>query len=119
MSRRRESSEKSQPTESYSGPKPVTLKEIISASPGISMPEAVIRLNAYNSAIARGEVPPPLNGIASVPLVQSIALNPNVAPLLDSSSSSAKTQREMYVPDISLTSFSFVSADMWEISLQV
>jgi hypothetical protein len=38
------------------------LKDIIMANPGISMSEAVIRLNAYNSAVARNEQPPPLGG---------------------------------------------------------
>jgi splicing factor U2AF subunit len=46
--------------------KPVTLKDVIAANPGISMPEAVVRLNAYNSAIARGEVPPPLSASAQI-----------------------------------------------------
>jgi hypothetical protein len=57
------------------GPKPITLKDIISANPGLSISDAVIRLNAYNTAIARGELPPPLTGyllpnalISSAPL---------------------------------------------------
>jgi splicing factor U2AF subunit len=44
----------------------VTLKDVIAANPGISMPEAVVRLNAYNSAIVRGEIPPPLSASAQI-----------------------------------------------------
>jgi hypothetical protein len=38
------------------------LKDIITANPGITMPEAVARLNAYNTALAKGEQPPPISG---------------------------------------------------------
>lgn len=43
--------------EADSGPKQITLRDIIAANPGISVPEAVMRLNAYNTAVARGLVP--------------------------------------------------------------
>jgi hypothetical protein len=38
------------------------LKDIIAANPGISLPEAVVRLNAYNTAVARGLDPGSMNG---------------------------------------------------------
>jgi hypothetical protein len=38
------------------GTKRITLKDILTAHPGISMPEAVQRLNAYNTAAAAGLV---------------------------------------------------------------
>lgn len=45
--------------------KPITLKDVMSANPGITLPEAVIKLNAYNSAVARGEQPPPISNAQS------------------------------------------------------
>jgi hypothetical protein len=40
--------------------KQISLRDVIAANPGISVPEAVMRLNAYNTAVARGEPPPPI-----------------------------------------------------------
>lgn len=53
-----------------SGPKQITLRDIIAANPGISVPEAVMRLNAYNTAVARGLVPDPI----TTPSHQSAAI---------------------------------------------
>jgi splicing factor U2AF subunit len=47
--------------EGNSKPKPVTLRDIIAANPGISVAEAAIRLNAYNTAVARGLTPDPID----------------------------------------------------------
>ena len=47
--------------EANKGPKPLTLKDIISVYPGISLAEAAQRLNAHNSALAMG-LPPPTPG---------------------------------------------------------
>jgi len=52
---------KEDPTENDSY-KPISLKDVLGANPGITLPEAVIRLNAYNSAVAKGEKPPPISG---------------------------------------------------------
>lgn len=41
--------------------RPATLKDIITANPGISMPDAIVRLNEHNTALAKGLPPPPLN----------------------------------------------------------
>jgi hypothetical protein len=45
--------------------KQINLKDVLNANPGISIPEAVVLLNAYNSAVVRGEVPPPLSGVGT------------------------------------------------------
>lgn len=58
--------------------KPVGLKDIMSANPGISMPEAVVRLNAYNTAVARGEEPPSLTGALPIntgPAILPLGMN--------------------------------------------
>ncbi len=65
----------------------MTLKDIISANPGISMPEAVMKLNSYNSAIARGENPPPLYG--------QTVLGSTQAATLGEGGALTKSQREM------------------------
>ena len=38
--------------------KRITLKEILTANPGIAMPDAISRLNAYNTAAVSGYIPP-------------------------------------------------------------
>jgi len=70
----------------------VTLKDIISANPGISMPEAVMKLNSYNSAIARGENPPPLYG--------QTVLGSTQAATLGEGGALTKSQREIYVGNL-------------------
>jgi len=56
--------------EEDAGPKQITLRDVISANPGISVPEAVMRLNAYNTAVARGLTPDPI----TVPSQQAAAI---------------------------------------------
>jgi len=38
----------------------------MTANPGISMPEAVVRLNAHNAALARGLTPTPITGLGAL-----------------------------------------------------
>ena len=66
----RDVSSKKGTDEADSGPKQITLRDIIAANPGISVPEAVMRLNAYNTAVARGLVPDPI----TTPSQQSAAI---------------------------------------------
>jgi len=54
-------------------PKPISLRDIIAANPGISVPEAAVRLNAYNTAVARGQPPPPLSApIQGAPVAHGV-----------------------------------------------
>lgn len=83
------------------------------------MPEAVARLNAYNSAIARGEVPPPLSAsaaalhslalqsVGAMPVGMPLLANPLLAnpghmnPLLGAPGDAAtKPHREIYVGNL-------------------
>lgn len=52
----------------------------MSANPGITLPEAVVKLNAHNSALARGEQPPPIANPHSLSSVLSSIL-PSGLPL--------------------------------------
>lgn len=95
------------------------MKDVIAANPGISMPEAVARLNAYNSAIARGEVPPPLSAsaaalhslalqsVGALPVGMPLLANPllvnpgHMNPLLGAPGDAAtKPHREIYVGNL-------------------
>lgn len=88
--RRTTSDSTSQSEPASSALKPITLKDVISANPGISMPEAVMRLNAHNLAVSRGEPPPPLSGSLPVPLTSFAAGN-----LLGDGGAATKPHREM------------------------
>lgn len=55
----------------------MTLKDIISSNPGISLAEAAQRLNAHNTALAMGMAPPGSGG-ESMPIS---AMPPNMAGL--------------------------------------
>jgi hypothetical protein len=61
------------------GVKLISLKDIMTANPGISMPEAVIRLNAYNTAVTRGLPPPSIVGITPLSVVAAAAAAGSVA----------------------------------------
>lgn len=55
----------------------LTLLEVMNMNPGISMPDAVLLLNAYNSAVARGEEPPSISGIVGS---EGLAASKNLTP---------------------------------------
>lgn len=63
----------------------------MTANPGISMPEAVVRLNMYNSAVVRNEIPPSLS-TSAIPTVNSLGL-------MDSNILT-KPHREIYVGNL-------------------
>lgn len=93
--------------------KQITLKDIITANPGISMPEAVVRLNAYNSAVVQNQVPPSIsiNGSSSTAAVAAAmataapglsvsmlgALGTN---LLPDGGAATKPHREIYIGNL-------------------
>eukprot|EP01038_Epipyxis_sp_PR26KG_P005947 gene5947-8196_t len=88
----------------------LTLRDVLEAAPGISMPEAVLRLNAYNSAVARGAVPPPLTAPAPPPIQPANGMNSlasfngsnlgNINGLIGEGGALTKAQREIYVGNL-------------------
>ena len=94
-------------------PKKVTVHDILKVNPGMTLPEAVAKLNSYNTAIASGLPPPPLTGPTIMPNVQLIsptyntpammaaaAVNATITglpPVTGESGSLTKPHRELYV----------------------